>query len=156
MILLKMVKYLINHSLVVLLSASFLTLYYFSTRGLPARSMVFSRVIMLLLAGVILWNLLDSLYGWREKSTQKDQSLTLWVKNLGSGGVIFLITLTYVIMIPILGFTVSFFLYVFGVLYYLKIRNLVFLILYSVIMYLFVYLIFIYLLGINFPSGMLF
>lgn len=131
----------------------FLIYYYINTKDLHYLSLVYPRIIMIGLLGVVVWDIYAGVTKWKQ---EKDKTEKIAEKDNIKAILIYLGTAFYIFMISRLGFGVCTFLYLGFMLYYLGVRKIISLILYTTLTSAAIYIVFTKLLSIPFPSGILF
>ena len=154
----KYVRFFIKEYLFTLFSTVFLIFYWSSAYKLKIEAIRYPIFFSVIAIIMIIWNLYMSVREFRQvynaegdEKKKWDCSLGLSKKKLSVIGA----TLLYVILIPVLGYCVSTFLYLVGMVVFLGERRPVKIVLYSLIMTGFLYLIFGRWLMIRLPTGFL-
>lgn len=164
--LIKFVKYSIKEYLFAYFSLLFLIGYWSSAYRLPADALRYSYIISGVVAILIIANIVESVIKFRkelaaerqEEDTTTEQNKERWRCDLGLSKKkvgTFVLTLLYPVLLPIVGFLPLSVIYLFGLSYFLGIRNTKAMIFYSVIVTAFLFLIFEVWLGISLPHGFL-
>ena len=135
------------------LCLAFVIFYYIKTLNLHYLSVIYPRIIMIGLLGVIIWDIIEGVKKWKQEI---DKSEKIAEKDNLKAIIIYLVTTFYIFMISRLGFAVCTFLYLVFMLYYLGVRKIITLILFPTITAAAIYIIFTELLSIPFPRGILF
>lgn len=155
----KYCRYVVKNYLFAVLAFVFTVVYWVSASSLPKNSIVFPRALTWVLVPLFLWNLVESVRGFRRtlasdqpEGEKWDCSLHLTSPKLVVTG----ITLLYIILMPIIGFAVTTAAYLAGLACYLGVRRLWPLCLFTVVYMAIVYGLFVMWLRIRLPDGILF
>ena len=164
--LIRFIKYSVKEYLFAYFSLAFLITYWASAHTLPYAALRYPIILSVVASVLVVSNLADSVIKFRREldaekaalaegaAVQKnrwDCTLGLTKKRLGVAA----FTLLYPILLPYIGFLPLSLVYLFGVSYFLNIRNYKVMILYSVIITAALFCIFELWLGISLPQGIL-
>ena len=162
----KFIKYSIKEYLFAYFSLIFLVVYWFSAHTLPYNALRYPIIISVVVVVLIAANLVNCVVKFRReliaereeaaahesvKKVRWDCTLGLTKKRLG----VAVLTLLYPMLLPYVGFIPLSLIYLFGVAYFLGIRNYRVMFLYSIAVTAVLYGIFELWLGISLPQGIL-
>ena len=162
----KFIKYSIKEYLFAYFSIVFMVLYWNSAHTLPYEALRYPIIISVIVVVLIAANLVDSVIKFRREVAAEQQetaagevpekarwdcSLGLTKKRMGT----FSATLLYPVLLPLVGFLPLSVVYLFGVSFFLGIRNYKDMVLYSIVVTALLFVIFEIWLGISLPQGLL-
>lgn len=162
---LKFVKYSIKEYLFSYFSVLFLILYWNSAHTLPKDALRYPFIISVVVTILIIANLVDSVRKFRREIAAEQQesaagrgSKERWDCTMGLSKKrvgVFIATLLYPALLPVVGFIPLSLVYLFGVSFFLGIRNYKIMVLYSIAVTLGLFGIFQIWLDISLPQGFL-
>lgn len=156
----KYLRFVVKNYLFAVLSLVFAIMYTVSASRLPAKSLTFSKPVLLCLIPLFIWNFTKSVVEFRKTAADTQTpdaekwncSMHITKPKL----IVTLATFAYVALLPVGGFLLCTALYLGGLAWYLGIRNPLRLILFVVLYTAVVYVIFGLWLNVRLPAGMLF
>ena len=154
----KYFRYVIKNYLFAVLALLFVAVYWMSAGKLPNASIVFPRVLTYFLVPLFLWNFVESLIGFRKTAAGDNPEGTKWDCGLHLSRpkiMVILVTLAYIVLMPILGFVVTTVLYLLVLSYYLGVRNYISLLLFTGVYTFAIYAVFVMWLRVRLPDGLL-
>ncbi len=155
----KFFRYAFQNYLFVFITTAFLIVYWTECAGLKWAAVRFPAVISIGMAVLIISNLIDCIKDFRAYYAAEKDNEDAWPCDLGLTTdmvIIIGMTVLYVILMNFIGYAVSTFIYTCVMLYKLKLRKPVHMIVYAVIITALLYGIFGIWLHIHFPTGFLF
>ncbi len=158
--LIKYIRFLIKNYLFALIALAFAGLYWFSAKDLPAKALDFPKALFMILIPLFLWNGVNSVREFiRTLSDTEKEEAGKWncTLNITKQKVfVTILTLGYILLIPLIGFFICTVLYLAVLAFYLGIRRPVSLLLFSLLFTAALYGIFVQWLQIRMPAGVLF
>jgi len=148
-----------------ILAAAFVIAYIVSISGMPAKSIIFPKLLLYGGVPILVWNLVAATVEFiksQRKVREEDRELDGEEKHAKTMGldrpklIVLGATVLYVLAIPVLGFGFSTIVYLVFLTFYLGVRHIGKIVLYVAVYYAFVYAVFVYWMKLNLPKGILF
>jgi hypothetical protein len=154
----KYIRYMVKNYMFAVLALLFTIVYWINAYDLPRASLVFPRALLYILVPLFIWNFVNSLRGFRKELESEKEDGTKWECGLNLTTpkvVVTLLTLAYIVIMPLLGFVVTTVLYLAALAYYLGLRKLVPLVTFTLVYIATLYAVFVVWLGVRLPNGLL-
>ena len=157
--LIKYIRFLIKNYLFALVAMVFAGMYWFSAKDLPAKALDFPKALFMILIPLFVWNGVNSVREfYRTLSDTEREEAVKWNCSLHITKhkvIVTLLTLGYILLIPVIGFFICTVAYLAVLAFYLGIRRPVSLVLFSLLFTAVLYAIFVLWLQIRMPAGIL-
>ena len=155
----KYLRFFIKEYLFTLIAAIFVVVYWYSAHDLPFEAIRYSLVITVIAVVFIIWNLVMSVLQFRkvyhEEGDDKEKyDLTFGLTKERIGVII--ATVMYGVLVPVIGFFVTTFLYLMGLSYYLGAKNRLIVLIYATVLTGLIYAIFRVWLHVRTPTDLFF